>query len=119
MIRERKERELRIRRDNATLEKTKEELHRLQVRLEQLQKERHNLFAELKSVINLEAEQKRRKEEEYAKEKEEILARVGSHLPPPPPPPPIDGGGGKRAHSPGIDFLAAKIPALAAFPTGI
>uniref|UniRef100_A0A914WDP4 G protein pathway suppressor 2 n=1 Tax=Plectus sambesii TaxID=2011161 RepID=A0A914WDP4_9BILA len=99
---ERKEREERQQRDSMTLEKTKEDLTNLQARSEQLLKERHDLFNELKTVINQETEERKRREkqqQQYAREAQEVLNVVGPAAPPtllltsadalaPPPPPP-------------------------------
>uniref|UniRef100_A0A915L1K7 G protein pathway suppressor 2 n=1 Tax=Romanomermis culicivorax TaxID=13658 RepID=A0A915L1K7_ROMCU len=67
--------------DHETLEQTNEQIKQLEDKMEQLKKEKHDLFARLKKVLNFEEEQRRRVQQlqfQHAKEANEVLAKVGS-----------------------------------------
>lgn len=77
---ERKKREIQRQQDTASLGQTNKQITQMETKLEDLKKEKHDLFARLKKVLNFEEEQRRRVQllqTQHAKEASEVLAKVG------------------------------------------
>ncbi|KAK3581691.1 hypothetical protein CHS0354_032410 [Potamilus streckersoni] len=77
--RQRKEREMRKKKeeeDSLTLEQTKEQIHQLEKKLESLKAEKHELFSQLKKVLNQEEESRKRAQ---LKEQGEMLSLQQSY----------------------------------------
>ncbi|CAG0900672.1 unnamed protein product [Darwinula stevensoni] len=84
--RERKERERRRKESQMTLGETREELERLEQRKMALNEEKHELFLQLKKVLNQEETQRRQqilKEQQVRQAETDILRIGGASYPPP------------------------------------